>query len=1427
MSKGAAKVAAGEWAIGDWPCLKTYEGARLRCISLPVGGIGTGTVGFGGRGELRDWEIMNVPAKGFSGVGRDAIGDAPFFAIQACGQAARLTGPLFDDEYLHCQGKGSPNYGMPRFTSARFSTSYPYAKVELSGGMPVQAEIRAFNPFIPGDTEASSLPVATFSFIVRNPSDRPVAVSVAGALRNFVGMDGTKRRPCWMGGYEPTGAAGNVNEYVEEGTLKGIRMSSEECPKDDAAWGTMALVTDTEAKVTHRVRGKDGVWYATIEDFWRDFSSDGELEENPPFKAAMPFAALAVRKTVPAHGTATFTFHFTWSFPNRKDWNFKTTVGNHYATVYPDAWDAAKRIVPRLPALERRSRAFVEAFLSTDMPDCLKEAALFNLATLRSQTVFRIPSGHLLGWEGQNDDAGVCQGSCTHVWNYEQATGFLFADLARTMRDVEFNYATRDDGMMMFRADLPLDRAKGEGACTHPAADGQMGTILKVYREWLNCGDDEWLRAIWPKVRLALSFAWARDGKWNWDADEDGLMEGLQHNTMDVNYAGPNPQMEFWYLGALKAASAMARHLGDDAFADKCDRLFANGSKLADSEIFNGEYYFHKINVDPAPDFQLGPGCLVDQLVGQTFARIVGLGDLADPKKTLSAINSVFRYNQVWDFSRFFNPQRAYVLGNERGLLMASWPKGELSVPFPYAYEVMTGFEYAAATEMLYRGMTGEALTVIQQIRNRHDGAKRNPFSEPECGHHYARSMASWGCHLAWSRFHYSAPEGTMSFTAEPGTYFWSNGSAWGTARIGNETVDFKVVEGSLSLKALRLEGLGKPIAKNFRLAAGKTKRIAYGNASSALLRLIPQPTAWEPADGFCDASAKIVRKTVADKDGAFGPEGYALVIEPGRVTATAATATGHFYARQSLEQLKRAYGGKFPCGRIFDKPKYRVRGVMLDVARKPFSMDFLRATAKNLAFYKMNEFHIHLNDDSWSKDQYGYDCYSCFRLESEKFPELTAKDCFYTKKEFRAFCKECAAMGITVVPEFDSPAHSGCFTQYKPAFASDKYGRSHLDLHNPAVLKFMDELLGEYLDGPDPVFPGPWMHVGTDEYNAAESEAFRAYTDAMFKLVRKHGRQPRAWGSLDAMKGKTPVTADAGIAMDIWNNGWYGPNAALKAGYSIVAVPDFNLYIVPGTGYYWDYLDLRWVFNTWEPNQMAYETVDAGDPRLLGGKFAVWNDLIGNGISEDDVHDRMFPAIQVIAQQTWSGLVPGQTYGAFAELAAMIGEAPGVNLADKVEVGADGVVMPGQKAVGWTQEGGWTVEFDLLLDGGQAKDATIFDDGFTLVKVNQGNSGHLGFSRDGYDFTFCWNIPSGAWQHVRLVGTREGTALFVNGAFVQRLQGQRRVFTGRGGLSSPLTQTMHFPLVATPRRFRGEIRNFVARVGAPKKNSLGLIGVM
>ena len=761
----AAGLATAPSYASDWPSARHFEGDHLLRTALPMGGIGCGAVSLSGRGELVDWEIMNRPNKKTAEADSRAV-RASFFAIHAKGAShdttTMLAGPLHPTELYGSDGRTVPHVGLPRFREASCDAAFPFETVRLSDrDIPVKVEIKGFSPFVPGNSADSSLPVASLEYVVENVSSEPLEVSVAAYVRNFVGNDSN---PTHFDVRRRTATSGEKNNRtvvrMEDG-LRGVMCLSDGVDKKSAAWGTLALSTpDTDGEFTYRESFKPDKWSSTVLDFWDDFSQDGAFSPRTATREDTPAGGVCLKKTIPAGAKVSFRWAFTWNFPNRYGWS-RTIVGNWYSKNYADAWDAAKKIVPRLPELEKRSLAFTKKILAIDAPAEIREAALSNLAVLKSQTVFRLPSGHLLGWEGVFDHEGSCKGSCTHVWNYENAVACLFPDLARSMRDVEFNYALDPNlGSMAFRVQLPLEGKPGRGV----AADGQMGCIMKAYRDWKISGDDAWLKGIWPKVRKALEFAWIPAEKWTWnakwrkggwDVGKSGLMDGEQHNTMDVNYYGPNSQMGFWYLGALRAAEEMAKAAGDAAFAKECREIYEKGHRRIDAELFNGDYYEQKITEGQGDiPWQLGKCCLVDQLVGQQMAHLWDLGDLAKKENLKKTCESIMRWNWMPDFTHHFNNMRSFCAGDEAGLLMGSWPRGRLSVPFPYFNEVMTGFEYVAAAEMIFQGMDADAVKVVKAIRDRHDGYRRNPFNEPECGHNYARSMASWNCLLAWLKTH-------------------------------------------------------------------------------------------------------------------------------------------------------------------------------------------------------------------------------------------------------------------------------------------------------------------------------------------------------------------------------------------------------------------------------------------------------------------------------------------------------------------------------------------------------------------------------------------------------------------------------------------------------------------------------------------------
>jgi non-lysosomal glucosylceramidase len=376
-----------------------------------------------------------------------------------------------------------------------------------------------------------------------------------------------------------------------------------------------------------------------------------------------------------------------------------------------------------------------------------------------------------------------------------------------------------------------------------------MGCLIKLYRDWQLSGDEQMLRQLWPKARAAMAYCWIEGG---WDGDRDGMMEGCQHNTMDVEYFGPNPHMSVLYLAALRAMQEMASHLGDEEFARTCSELFNSGRRKIDAELFNDEYYQQQVRPipDPAkiapglrmlpdhhlpdPPMQIGPGCEMNQLFGQQLANVAGLGPLLQRRNMRTALKAMMEHNFRNGFGDFFNHLRTYALNDESGMLMCTWPRGGRPTrPFPYAKEVWTGLEYMVAAHLLDEGMGRDALRLVSAARGRHDGLRRNPFNEFECGNHYARAMSSWAVLLSATGFRYSAVDQSMVMKRLPGEVFWSTGYAWGTCRVKGSSARINVLGGSLSLRRLTIGAAAAELRKPVTLHAHTSRTIRLSRSAA------------------------------------------------------------------------------------------------------------------------------------------------------------------------------------------------------------------------------------------------------------------------------------------------------------------------------------------------------------------------------------------------------------------------------------------------------------------------------------------------------------------------------------------------------------------------------------------------------------------
>jgi non-lysosomal glucosylceramidase len=754
-----------------------------------LGGIGTGNVSLGSRGELRDWEIFNKPVKGkslpntFFAIWAKPEGGAPVAKVLE----SRITPPYHCSHGYHPLTAG----GLPRMKKSTLKGEYPIANVSFEDDvLPVAVELEAYTPMIPLNPEDSGIPCAILTYQVTNTTEKVVETTVVGSMINPVGGISYDA----FGNLNPVACGANMNEYKKEDQLSGLYMYSNKYASDDLLYGNMTLAT-TNRNTTAKRAWLRGAWFDFLQEFWDDFSVDGRLNDlgydTATDEHKTDTGSLGIYETLQPGETKRFTFILAWYFPNRVNgWNDhirvkekgRETIRNHYATRFDSSWSAASYFVRHMDRLSDGTRRFRDSLFASTLPGYVIDALAGNMPVIRSNTCFWLEDGRFLSYEGCFDELGCCDGTCTHVWNYAQSAAFLFPSLERKMREIEFMEEVNEEGKMDFRAYKMFNSTWIWGGKVAPAAaDGQLGTVMRVYREWKLSGDDDFLKKLWSPMKRTLKYAFIQ-----WDLDNDFVLEGEQHNTYDIEFFGPNPLTGFYLLAALKAMKEMAMYLGEAELAAKYADAFARSAARLDEWLWNGEYYVQRLADVDRHKYQHGLGCLSDQLLGQQLAHLYGLGYLADPERIKSAIHAVFRHNFRTDFHEHANCQRTYVFNDEKGLLMCSWPEGgRPKLPFVYSDEVWTGVEYQVAVHLIYEGLIDEGLTIVKAVRDRQDGFKRNPWNEVECGHHYVRSMSSWGLLIALSGFQFDMVRKEMSFNPvvnkDAFTAFWSTGLAWGT----------------------------------------------------------------------------------------------------------------------------------------------------------------------------------------------------------------------------------------------------------------------------------------------------------------------------------------------------------------------------------------------------------------------------------------------------------------------------------------------------------------------------------------------------------------------------------------------------------------------------------------------------------------------
>ena len=797
---------------------REYRDAHLDRVAFPLGGIGAGMICLEGSGALSHVSLRNRP---------EVFNEPCTFAaiaIKGPQKIARvLQGPvpgwkLFGTPHSG-NGAGGTSFGLPRFRKAVFTARFPFAVVQLSDSqVPLKVELTAWSPFEPGDADSSSLPLAGLEYRFTNPTAATVEAVFSFSAKNFTAVGANPQAvKATAGGFIFWGGGGKATPWEELALSATV---SEPAARVNCAWFR-------------------GGWFDPLTMAWKDVA-DGACFDRPPVSdgGPSPGATLFVPLAIATGKSATVVLRLAWYAGQTNLHEGKTPSskpgaameqGTHrpwYAGRFAGIEEVTAHWRQQYDALRAKARRFSDCFYDSTLPPEVIEAVAANLTILKSPTMLRQTDGRLWSWEGCEDNSGCCAGSCTHVWNYAQAVPHLFPALERTLRETEFGPSQDDRGHQMFRSALPIRPLVHD---FHAAADGQLGGIMKVYREWRGSGDIEWLRRLWPRVKASLDYCIQ-----TWDPAGKGLLEEPHHNTYDIEFWGPDGMCTSFYLGALRAAMAMGQALDQDVA--RYTALFEQGTRAAEQELFDGEYFIQQIRwkglraksplelksmvggyspeaaallEKEGPKYQYGRGCLADGVLGSWMALVCGVGQVLDRRKVASHLQAVHKHNLKHDLSGHANPQRpSYACGAEGGLLLCTWPKGgELSLPFVYSNEVWTGIEYQVAAHLMLLGLVDEGLEIVRACRDRYDGRVRNPFNEYECGHWYARAMSSYAMLQGLSGARYDAVEKVLYLEPNvPGDFrsFLSTASGYGTVGVRGGKPFLEVKAGTIEVRQIK-----------------------------------------------------------------------------------------------------------------------------------------------------------------------------------------------------------------------------------------------------------------------------------------------------------------------------------------------------------------------------------------------------------------------------------------------------------------------------------------------------------------------------------------------------------------------------------------------------------------------------------------------
>jgi uncharacterized protein (DUF608 family) len=827
-----------------------YKDEFLKRIAFPIGGLGTGMLCLEGTGAISHMSVKNKP---------DVFHEPGMFgalSVKGIKNGAKvIEGPVPEWKRFGLpntgNGAGGSIFGLPRYEKATFRARFPFATLSLvEENFPVHTEITGWSPFIPTDADNSSLPAGALEYKFRNNTSQSVECVFSFHSKNFM-------RPKETGLDPKTIGKNSIQPHAHGFILS--QASTETRPYDQ---GDFAIFTDSPETVVDHCWFRGG-WFDPLTMTWESIRKS-EIKKVDPVASDAPGASLYVPFSLAGGEEKIIRVMMTWYVPvsdirhgddatdeekcdsasgccNTSDQlgdsiADKTYTSGKYKPWYSQAFknvtDASAYWTKNYDSLHQKSKLFSDAFYASTLPPDVTEAVAANLTILKSPTVMRQYDGRLWNYEGCGDSWGCCHGSCTHVWNYAQAIPHLFPALERTLRHTEFCENQDETGHQTFRAALPIRPVDHN---FYAAADGQLGGIMKVYRDWRIHGDNEWLKKMYPLAKKSLDYCIT-----TWDPKGKGVLEEPHHNTYDIEFWGPDGMCTSFYLGALSAIIQMGKFLKNKKDVTAYQKLYDKGKKFIESELYNGEYFYQKIQVEglnapnpieaseksmgghysdearqllekEGPKYQYGTGCLSDGVLGAWIAKVSGLNDPFDSEKIKSHLIAVHKYNFKNDLSEHANPQRpSFALGNEGGLLLCSWPKeGKLSLPFVYSDEVWTGIEYQVASHLIFMGNVKEGLEIVRACRDRYDGRVRNPFNEYECGHWYARALASYGLLQGLTGVRFDAVDKILYVDSKVGdfTTFLSTETGFGTVNLNSGKVSFQVVYGTIPVKKVNLSG--------------------------------------------------------------------------------------------------------------------------------------------------------------------------------------------------------------------------------------------------------------------------------------------------------------------------------------------------------------------------------------------------------------------------------------------------------------------------------------------------------------------------------------------------------------------------------------------------------------------------------------------